>query len=199
MNLFRTLSGAALVCLSAAGFTSCISAPDYPDEPEIDFKELTVGRNRPGGGNLPVDTLKFALDFKDGDGDLGLSDDDIRNAPFNSNTGGPNNRGYSYNYFIQPFKKNPTSGVFERFVTPLGFVGEYDGRFLRLDGTNTTDAKPAPLRGTLRYKLPISIDGNSQFPGVFNIGDTFRFEISIMDRALHQSNKITTSEVTLGR
>ncbi|MCC3155292.1 hypothetical protein Q3A66_19655 [Hymenobacter sp. BT770] len=192
MNLFRTLSGALLVGLTGAGLNSCINAPDYPIVPEIEFKDLQVGKYRPGGGQLAFDTLKFALNFKDGDGDLGLSDDDIKNAPFNAKTGGHNNRGYSFNYFIQPFVKN-ASGNFVQFVNapPFGFVGEYDGRYLRLDGA---DAKPAPLRGVLRYKLPLALDGTA-----FSPGQVFRFEISIMDRALHESNKITTSEVKLGQ
>ncbi len=190
MNLFRTLSGAALLCLTGASLTSCFNAPDYPIEPAIDFKDLKVGRFRPGGRLTGVDTLKFSLDFRDGDGDLGLSDDDIKVAPWNTDTGGHNNRGYSYNYFIQPFKKDPISGQFVQFVNPGGLVGEYDGRFLRLD---KADAKPAPLKGVLTYKLPINLDGAPFFPK-----DVLRFEISILDRGLHESNKITTSEVTLG-
>ncbi len=193
MNLFRTLSVAAIVCFTATGLSSCISAPNYEDEPEIDFKSLTKVHVPSANGQLAVDTLKFAIDFKDGDGDLGLSDEDIKKAPYNSPTGGPNNRGFQFNYFIQPFKK--VNGVFEPFITPFGgFKGEYDGRYLRLDGTNNTDVKPAPLRGTLRYKLPLFLDGV-----IFSPGDVFKFEISIMDRKLHQSNTVMTSEVKLGR
>jgi hypothetical protein len=192
MNLFRTLSGAALVCLTAAGLNGCISAPDYPEEPSIEFNSLTKAYVPPSSGALAVDTLKFAIDFKDGDGDLGLSDEDIKQAPYNSTTGGPNNRGFSYNYFLRLFKKE--NGVFRPFVTPGGFEGEYDGRYLRLDGTGSTDGKPAPLRGTLRYKLPLSLDGF-----IFTEGDVFKFEISIMDRALNQSNKVMTNEIKLGR
>ncbi|WP_426058921.1 hypothetical protein [Hymenobacter sp. B1770] len=192
MNLFRTLSATALVCLTAAGLDSCISAPDYDIVPEIEFKELTVGRSRPGGGSLSTDTLKFAVDYRDGDGDLGLSSNDIQNAPYNSKTGGPNNRGYSFNYFIQLYLKEP-SGRFVAF-NPGGVAGEYDGTYPRLEKSFNPDAKPGPIRGTLRYKLPIFLDGV-----IFKPGQVFRAEISIMDRALRQSNKVTTSEVTLGQ
>lgn len=191
MNLFRTLGGVALLGMAGAALNSCINAPSYPIEPSIDFSSLKMLRNRPSG-QLEIDTLTFAVNFKDGDGDLGLSDADITMAPWNTTTGGHNNRGYKYNYFIQPFLKN-SNGQFVQFITPapFGFVGEYDGRYLRLDGT---DAKPAPLRGTLRYKLPLTLDGS-----IYKPGQTFRFEISIMDRSLHESNKITTAEVTLGQ
>lgn len=194
MNLFRTLRGVALVCLAAAALPSCLTPPNYPDEPEIDFNSLTKISVPSAGGQLAVDTLVFAVNFKDGDGDLGLSGSDITSAPFNSTTGGPNNRGYRFNYFIQPFKKNVLNGVFEPYITPGGFLGEYDGRYPRLDSEKEEDAKAAPLRGTLRYKLPVFLDGS-----VFAAGNVFRFEISIMDRQLHQSNKIVTSEVKLGR
>ncbi|SFP97881.1 hypothetical protein [Hymenobacter arizonensis] len=192
MNLFRPLSATALVCLTAAGLNGCISAPDYDIVPEIEFNELTVGRNRPGGGNLATDTLKFAVNYKDGDGDLGLSSNDIRNAPYNSRTGGPSGRGFSYNYFIQLYLQESNG----RFVAynPGGVPGEYDGTYPRLEKNLNPDAKPGPIRGTLRYKLPISLDGV-----IFKSGQVFRAEISIMDRALHQSNKVTTSEVTLGQ
>jgi hypothetical protein len=192
MNLFRTLSGAALVCLAGGGLSSCLNPPNYPIVPEIDFKDVQVVRVPASNGNLATDTLKFAINFRDGDGDLGLSDQDITVAPWNADTGGPYGRGYKFNYFIRPFVFDISSRQFVPFTTPLalgGFVGEYDGRYLRLDGA---DAKPAPLKGELRYKLPISLDGD-----IYRAGQVFRFEISIMDRALHQSNTITTSEVTL--
>ena len=192
MNLFRTLSAAAAVCLTAANLISCVSAPNYPVVPEIDFKEVRV-THVPAGTQDAVDTLKFVLNFRDGDGDLGLSPEDLKSPPFNTTTGGHNNRGYGYNYFIQPFIKNATTGQFVLFTTPrpFGFVGQYDSFFPRLDGGNT---KPAPLKGILNYKFPISLDGS-----IYKAGQVFRFEISILDRALHESNKITTSEVTLGQ
>lgn len=191
MNLFRTLSAAAVVGLTGPSLTGCIKAPDYPVVPEIDFREVQVF-HIPAGKQNAKDSLTFVLGFRDGDGDLGLSDDDLKVAPFNTSTGGHNDRGYSYNYFIQPFIKN-SSGQFVILVNPppFGKLGEYDSRYPRLDGENP---KPAPLKGILKYKLPISLDGTP-----FKPGTVIRFEISILDRGLHESNKITTSAVTLGQ
>ncbi|OGX88522.1 hypothetical protein [Hymenobacter glacialis] len=196
MNLFRTLGSTIFVALAGLSFTGCSSAPDYAVEPDIDFRSLTITKNRPGNGQLAVDTLNFAIDFRDGDGDLGLSDNDIKRAPYNATTGGPNNRGFSYNYFIQPYVRSGGPGTaFVKFITPFGFQGEYDGRYLRLDGNaDGSESKAAPLRGTLRYKLPLFLDG-----AVYRAGQVLYFEISIMDRELHQSNVIKTSEVTLGQ
>nr|AGU10122.1 hypothetical protein [uncultured organism] len=91
-----------------------------------------------------------------------------------------------FNYFIQPELWNGTTYV----PFQAGIIGEYDGTFPRLDGT---DAKPAPLRGDLNYRLPITIDG-----GIYKVGQRFRFRLTIVDRALHVSNTVTSTDVTLG-
>jgi hypothetical protein len=190
MNLFRTLSVAALLGLGWAGTSSCLKAPDFPVEPSISFNSLKKTYEAPSvPGATPADTLEFAIDFQDGDGDLGLDADDAKVAPYNAQTGGHNNLATSNNYFIQPLKR--VRGTFVPFYTPGGYPGEYDGRYPRLE-TNT-DAKPAPLKGTLRYKLRLPLNRTS-----YTSGDVFRFEISIMDRAFHQSNTVTTTDVTLG-
>lgn len=192
MNLFRPLRAAVLVCFTGAGLSSCLSAPDFPIEPSIDFNKLEVTRRLRSGSVAEVDTLKFVLNFRDGDGDLGLSQADVRTAPYNQPPASTarNHTTNEYNYYIQPFLKN-SAGQFVPFVNPGGQIGEYDGTFLRLDGT---DAKPAPLKGTLNYKLPLALNG-----APFRPGQVLRFEISILDRALHESNTVTTSEVTLGQ
>ena len=190
MNLFRTLGAVALLALGGAGTSSCLKAPDFPVEPTIKFSSLKKTYVPPiVAGATAADTLLFAVDFQDGDGDLGLNADDATMPPYDAQTGGHNNLATSNNYFIQPFKN--VGGIFMPFYTPSGYPGEYDGRYPRLE--TTTDTKPAPLKGTLRYKLRVPLNRVS-----YLAGDVFRFEISIMDRAFHQSNTVTTTEVTLG-
>jgi hypothetical protein len=193
MNLFRTLNGAALLGLASAGLNGCIQAPEYSTTPEIGFKEVKVTYiNDP---NSPINELTFILNFQDGDGDLGLSKDDIDTAPYNQaaqsaavRRGHPNNQ---LNYYIQPYIKD-ASGRFVQFTNPAPFgkLGEYDATFPRLDGA---DAKPAPLKGELNYRLPLTLDGS-----IFKAGQVFRFELTVLDRQLHVSNTVTTSEITLG-
>ena len=190
MNPFRTLGAVALLALGGAATSGCLKAPDFPVEPTITFNNLRKIYAPPAvAGATPADTLVFALDFQDGDGDLGLDADDAKVAPYNAQTGGHNNLATSNNYFIQPFKK--VGSTFVPFYTPGGYPGEYDGRYPRLE--TTTDTKPAPLKGTLRYKLRVPLNRVS-----YSTGDVLRFEISIMDRKMHQSNTVTTTEVTLG-
>ncbi len=58
---------------------SCIIAPDYPDEPVIEFKG--VSKNMLDQDNLNTDSLFLYLSFTDGDGDLGHeSSDTARNV-----------------------------------------------------------------------------------------------------------------------
>lgn len=190
MNLFRTLGAVVVVGLGWVSTSSCLKAPNFPVTPSITFnnlKKIYAAPSTPGA--TPADTLVFAVDFQDGDGDLGLDADDAKVPPYNAQTGGHNNLATSNNYFIQPFKKVGAS--FVAYYTPNGYPGEYDGRYPRLE--TTTDGKPAPLKGTLRYKLRLPLNRTA-----YSTGDVFRFEISIMDRAMHQSNTVTTTEITLG-
>jgi hypothetical protein len=192
MNLLRTLNGAVLLGLAGAGLNSCIQAPEYSTTPEIDFKEARNVYTPGVGGNSPLNEITFVLNFRDGDGDLGLSQDDIKSAPYNQAPQAPiplnrNHATNEYNYFIQPEKF--ANGVWTSFQA--GIVGEYDGTFPRLDGT---DAKPAPLKGELNYRLPIYLDG-----AIYKANDKLRFKLTIVDRALHVSNTVTSTEITLGQ
>jgi hypothetical protein len=198
MNLLRTLNGAALLGLAGVGLNGCIQAPDYSFTPEIDFKEARNVYTPSVGNNSPSNEITFVLNFRDGDGDLGLSQDDIKKPPYNQAPQAPiplnrNHITNEYNYFIQPLLWNPGTNTYVPFQA--GIVGEYDGTFPRLDGT---DAKPAPLKGELNYRLPITIDGTST-SGIFRPGQRFRFQLTIVDRALHVSNTVTSSEITLGQ
>ncbi len=51
---------------------SCTKPPDYPIEPVIEFKELD--RNWMVAGRLPTDSIWITFSFTDGDGDLGNND-----------------------------------------------------------------------------------------------------------------------------
>ena len=193
MNLFRTLSAAAVVALGWAGTSSCLKAPDFPVEPTIKFNQVNSIYVPPTPtSSIGGDTIEFVIDFQDGDGDLGLDADEVDVPPYNSPTGGHNNLSKGNNFFIQPYKLNKSTGRFELFYTSNGgYIGENDSRYPRLE-TNR-DAKPAPLKGTLRYKLPLRLNRTD-----YAIGDVIKFDIGIMDRAFHESNVITTTPVTLG-
>ena len=52
--------------------SSCFDPPEYPNQPSIDFEGLEFFAEADA-----IDSLVLSINFKDGDGDLGLSSDDI--------------------------------------------------------------------------------------------------------------------------
>jgi len=59
---------------------SCFDPPEYPIVPEIEFKSIKFvdPPDTPDSkGQVAFDTLVLSIDFKDGDGDIGFSDDDL--------------------------------------------------------------------------------------------------------------------------
>jgi hypothetical protein len=185
MTMFRTLSG-SLLAVAALAVSSCLSPPDFPSTPSIEFKALKVERIDTNPNLTPYDHVVVTVSFKDGEGDLGLTDaDKTADSPYRQYLAdGSMNRNY-YNYFITIFRKN-SQGTFE--PVPLKDPRfPYDSTYPPLDPVGS---KPAPLKGELNFTTDIFIDTDTPIRS----GETIRFEVSIMDRALHESNKITTSE-----
>jgi len=182
MNLFRTLSLGGLLALGTVGLSGCLTAPDISTTPEISLKEIRLIHVDNPGQEIDVDTLVVVVNFKDGDGDLGLTGQDLTVSPYDRPE-------YKYNYFIQPYIKNELTDVFE----PLTLPGDtYNGLFNFLPLEEDRDKKVAK-KGELGFKQDFTLEND------FKPGTEVRFVISIMDRALHRSNEITTPSVTLGK
>jgi hypothetical protein len=183
MDMFRTLKIGTITALTATAglLTGCLQAPEYPAEPHIDFKEVRADRYNFGGGQTPVDTVRITIDFTDGDGDLGLAADEVQ-APYNPSDAGGNYNRTTDNYFITAYKRANATLPFE--VVTTGSAQGYNSRFPKLF---SDEAKAGPLKGSLTLTLPLFLGSP------FRPGEEVRFDVSIMDRALHESNKITTS------
>lgn len=175
---------------SALALGGCLKAPDYAVEPVIAFESIAL-RSFPRPPEPRTDSVRVTVSFKDGDGDLGLGGKFGVPAdttyPYNFNKRGPRNRFYE-NYFIEPFRKNRSTGMFEKLPASAASVSGYNGRYPRL---TAADTKPAPLKGT------ISRDFSFALLSPFFPGDEVRFEVTIADRALHESNTITTSSIII--
>ncbi|AII50541.1 hypothetical protein N008_00895 [Hymenobacter sp. APR13] len=172
---------------------SCISPPEFPETPSIEFKSLTVARQPTLPGDIPADSVIITLGFKDGDGDLGLNQDEYTNPPYQRlNADGTLNPNH-WNYIIKLFVKNST-GQFEPYTrTPDGLEirpEAYYGQFPHLE---PNAEKKAPLEGDLRFGQRLSL-GSPFFPG-----QEVRYEITIKDRALNTSNTVTTSSFVVVR
>ena len=187
MILTRTLRFVGWLVVSAYGITSCISPPDYPDTPEIEFKSITNKHIVPTDNTADFNRVVISVDYKDGDGDLGLRDTDME-PPYNTNKPDGSLNPDGYNYLCRLQVRN-TNNEFEDVVFPPNDPG-YDGRYPRLTPDSQGDRK-APLKGTIDYKQDIFANS------ILGPGSVIRFKVRIKDRALNVSNEVLTSPVTL--
>ena len=112
------------------------------------------------------------FEFFDGDGDLGLRQDE-------------NSGEQEFNLFVDYYEKINGTWVLK---SPVITWNTTEGKF------DTTD---------LHLRLPFlenesgrSLEGETQVNLLYNFAaDTFRYEISLKDRALHLSNAITTTDL----
>ena len=109
----------------------------------------------------------ISFSYTDGDGDLGLDDSDTL-PPFGFRDA------HYYNMVIDYLKCE--NGVFYDTVT-------FNARFHRLRDND----EPKAISGTMDYRLIVR---NPLSPN-----DTIKFEIRILDRALHESNVIQTDPI----
>ena len=175
----RYLIGLLLLALVVC---CCQKPVEYPIEPKIAYEGFTYLMN-PDSTFSGEGVISFS--YTDGDGDLGLDDADTL-PPFGFNDA------YYYNMVVDYLKC--VNGEFVK--TPLlswnAQTQSYDtvsfnARFKRLRDSE----EPKAISGTMDYKLTV------QNP--FSPNDTVKFEIRILDRALHESNVIQTEPIFTGR
>lgn len=176
----------ALLAATPLLFAGCESAPNYSVEPVIEFKSIRAQRVTPTNGETAYNLIYVTVNYKDGDGDLGLSEEDRKNPPFNNTMPASYNE-YYYNYYVTLYWFDG-----QRFQ-PYNSAISYNGAFPRL----LTEAdKPQPIRGELTYR-PGGESGFTITEREFRPGTRLKFDIQVVDRALHKSNIITTDELVL--
>jgi hypothetical protein len=118
----------------------------------------------------PISGTDVCLTFKfqDGDGDIGLDETDTR-PPFDTSSV------YYYNCFISYFEKQ--NGTFVKVELP----STLNMRIPRLSDENEE---------SISGEIYLDLYANNPFSPY----DTIRYELYIVDRALHHSNTITTTE-----
>ena len=163
---------------------SCWKEPDFPREPEIEFKAIearTFFDEFSTGEKIEV---KITLKFKDGDGNLGLDNGNPADSlkPFDFAEG---KNKFHHNYFIDVLMEE--NGEF----VPLNLFFTFNGRFPLLN----PDGKVRALEGDLVYTID---DFFLTFlPLTFQSGDRLKFRVSIADRALNVSNVVETDPVQI--
>ena len=163
---------------------SCQKPEDYPIEPKIEYQGFTYLFNADStfSGEGVV-----SFSYTDGDGDLGLDDTDTI-PPFGFTDA------HYYNLVIDYLKC--VNGEFVKTPLLSPHVPSHPADTLVLFDTVTFNARfkrlrdneePKAISGTMEYKLTVQ---NPLSPN-----DTVKFEIRILDRALHESNAIQTDPI----
>ncbi|MCR5660281.1 MAG: hypothetical protein K6G25_13270 [Bacteroidales bacterium] len=177
----RYLIGMLLLVLAVY---SCQKPVEYPIEPRITYEGFTylIDSDSTFTGEGII-----SFSYTDGDGDLGLDDSDTV-PPFGFNDA------HYYNMVIDYLRC--VNGVFVKTPLLSPHVPAHPGDTLVLFDTVTFNARfkrlrdseePKAISGTMNYKLTVK---NPLSPN-----DTVKFEIHILDRALHESNMIQTDPI----
>jgi len=167
-----------LIGLLLLALAACQKPVEYPIEPKIAYEGFTylfyTDTTFSGEGVI-------SFSYTDGDGDLGLDDYDTL-PPFGYRDA------HYYNMEVDYLKC--VNGVFVK--TPLLSWNpqtqsfdtiSFNARFTRLRDSE----EPKAISGKMDYRLVV------QNP--FSPNDTVKFEIRILDRALHVSNAIQTEAI----
>lgn len=159
----RLYKNTCFFAISMLLISGCIKRPEYPDVPEISFLRFETLKDSFGKDKSGLLTIEFT----DGDGNIGLSQEDTL-APFNVS-------GEHYYNFYSVFyqKKNNT---FEPIPTP------YNARIPRISASD----EDKDIKGEIQIEIDLTF-----LPLVLQ-SDTIRFDIQIEDRDFNKSNTVTT-------
>lgn len=157
-----------LTCMALIlAFQSCIKPKQYPEEPVIEFKSFTVIN----------DSARIIFSFTDGDGNIGLGENEIQ-PPYDTGS-----RFYN-NVFIRYYEK--VNGSWQQGINGDGEPIEFTYRTKEI----TPSGKNKALKGDIIiYLVPIFYNPFSPH------SDTIKFDIQMADRALNLSNIVETQEI----
>ncbi|TND08703.1 MAG: hypothetical protein FD123_1919 [Bacteroidetes bacterium] len=151
----------------------CKKEDTFPPEPAIEFKEFK---------KLGNDSAQVIITFTDGDGDIGLGQEDTT-GPFN------NTSKYYYNFFMRYYYQD-SLGNFKPFLLYLNtdtILDTLDFNY-RVPNLTQNDQKES-LTGDIIVTLhPFTL---YHAPG----HNVIRYEIYIVDRELHESNKVMSTDI----
>jgi hypothetical protein len=158
-----------IILVSMAG---CFPIPEFPEEPSITFNSAYF-QEEP-----QTDYIYLTLNYKDGDGDLGLNKEDLTSPPFTEFIDSAGKQVLNINRFnIFPVLLRKTG---ENYIEVT--AANYDGIFPRL---RDEGFKKGPIEGTIQYKL-----GSLNFFG--QDSSIAKIKVYIQDRKLNKSNIIET-------
>ncbi|MDG2454594.1 MAG: hypothetical protein P8N47_02180 [Bacteroidia bacterium] len=148
---------------------------EYSDVPEIELMDVNVIQNV----LLKDSIIQLTISFRDGDGDIGLTDADTT-APFNA--GSP----YAHNLPIT-FLVEGTNGEFKELINAT------TGRLYGNNHSRVPVITPTGKHKSITGEMVVKVTAN---PAAQNPTRVY-LEIQLIDRALNTSNKIRTEVINL--
>ncbi len=154
-------------CLVLA-LTSCFKKKKFASRPFIQFESFTI---------LPDETAKLTLRFQDGEGDIGLEENQTA-SPYDSNSR------YYYNLYLVYYEKKDGKGF------QVGKDVNGDSIVFRNRLLPVYRGKDKSIEGVIEYSLE---------PFYYNFtssdSDTLLYKVVLIDRALNESNWIETNVI----
>ncbi len=157
--------------VTAVAITGCVKEKQFPTEPVIEFQEFV----KYVGNQNTVDSADCIIKFTDGDGDVGMMQEDTVSPP---------------NLRMKYLYKNMVDGKFYPFDA-IDSTTVLDTLFFDYRIPNLTpDGQYKALDGTIKAKFRTS-------PVFFPGHKVVKFEIILRDRAGNKSNVVTTNEINI--
>ncbi|MEO6904000.1 MAG: hypothetical protein ABI315_12765 [Bacteroidia bacterium] len=150
---------------------SCVKEKNFPPQPVITFDQFVTY----SGKNGDIDSADCTIKFTDGDGDVGIMKGDLNS---------PDNLKMKYLY------KSPIDGLFHP-VDAIDSTTVMDTLFFSYRIPNLTpNGQYKALDGSIKVKLRTS-------PVFYPGHHIVKFEITLLDRAGHLSNRVSTNEINI--
>ena len=150
--------------------TACYKEISFDVIPYIEFSDLRKEIRLDQFSGSKKDSVILTIKFQDGDGDLGLNEEEKKAAVEKQD----------FNYIIRIFRKK--NGVFTEVPQEV----PYSGFFPRLKSDN----KKGPIEGKLDYSLVYFQDFTPK-------KDSLKYQITIKDRSGNVSNTIESKVIVL--
>ena len=144
---------------SAIAFTGCVDIPDYEDIPKIYYNGISQSTELDSNGKKIRENVTIAIDFEDGNGDLGASAEERSSDAFTQLYKKRSGWGYNANY--------------ELITAIKQLNGSWTESVLSVDSTKwmpilRPDNKQGAIKGTVDLNSDF-VYGNSSVPEQSNL------------------------------
>ena len=157
---------------------SCRKFDEYPLEPQIAYENFLIERNLITG---ITERGVLIISYTDGDGDLGLSDNDVY-PPYNVGSE------YYYNMVIDYFEMQNNEWI----EVPLVWWNPVDQTY---DTLTFNSRIPVLIPKNVEQSIRGQIQDTLFIYNPLSKFDTIKFSVYIIDRALNKSNTVETPPI----